>query len=99
MGIIFLVFAIIYLIRRPKIKQMQAAQYPHVPYDAFERWKRYEILSIDIFLVCAFIPTISVTLFQVVAASVAPSANSSDGAWLPMFGIVAVGGGIVIFLV
>ena len=42
--------------RRPKIKQAQPEHYPHVPLDVFERWKQYELTSIDIFPRSAVLP-------------------------------------------
>ena len=48
MGIIF------HGLRLQKIQQMEASQYPHIPVEQFERWKRLEIMSIYVFLLVVF---------------------------------------------
>src|SRR5437773_2273675 len=50
-GIIFIVFGIIYLIRRFKLAKLRPEWFPDVPVDEFHRWKIFELVSIDIFLV------------------------------------------------
>ena len=50
LGPIFMVLSIIYIIKRPKIKNLSAMQFPQTPVTEFLKWRRYELLSIDIFL-------------------------------------------------
>lgn len=58
-GSILLLFAILYVSRRAKIKNLQARLFPHVPITDFERWRRYELLSTDVFLVCDLVAAYS----------------------------------------
>src|SRR5205085_10198319 len=50
-GILIIVLGIIYLIRRFKLAKLRPEWFPDLPAEEFDRWKRYEMLSIDIFLV------------------------------------------------
>ena len=50
MSLIFLIFAIIYTIRRPKLKRLQPENFPDVSEETLFKWKHLELLSIDIFL-------------------------------------------------
>jgi len=47
---ILLIVGIIYSNRRPKLKRMQASDFPDVPSEEFNKWKTHELISIDIFL-------------------------------------------------
>jgi hypothetical protein len=49
-GGILLALGVFYLMRRSKIAPLTAYNYPTVPPIEFDRWRRYEMLSIDIFL-------------------------------------------------
>jgi len=54
MDIILFIFAIVYVIKRPKIALLKAADYPDVPSDKFEEWKRLDLLSRDIIIWVGF---------------------------------------------
>ncbi len=50
LGIIFLIFGIIYACRRPTVKRLTSEQFPNVPSEKFLEWKTLELKSIDMFL-------------------------------------------------
>lgn len=45
--VILLVMGLGYWTRRPKLKRLSVEDYPDVPPEKFEKWKRLEIKSID----------------------------------------------------
>lgn len=54
-SLILLALAFTYLSRRPKFAGLRADQFPGVPTDRFNQWRRLELTSIDIFVWSAFI--------------------------------------------
>ena len=48
--IILLIVGVVYAFRRPKISKLKPEQFPNVPHEVFDQWKRLELRSIDIFL-------------------------------------------------
>lgn len=59
MGIIF------HGLRLQKIQQMEASQYPHIPVEQFERWKRLEIMSIYVFLLAMGFIVAAIGIFRI----------------------------------
>ena len=47
---IILVFGIVLAFRRVNLKRLRAADFPGVPSDKLEEWRRLELRSIDVFL-------------------------------------------------
>lgn len=52
--LILMIVGIIYLIRRPKYARLSHEDYPHLPEEVFHRWRRLEVISVDIFLVATW---------------------------------------------
>ncbi len=50
MQLILLIMGIVYAFRRPKLRALEADQFPDVPVEKFEKWKRLELKSINNFL-------------------------------------------------
>lgn len=98
MGIIFIVLAVIYLVRRPKIKALENYQFPHIQPQEFERWKHYELLSIDIFLWVLLFSTVSTTAAMVIGLTLSQALGQSNSIFqiVPLVGNVL---GIGVFIV
>jgi len=48
--ILCLISGISLLVKRPKIKALSPSQFPDVPEEQFDEWKRHEMRSVDLFL-------------------------------------------------
>ena len=48
--ILCLVSGLSLLVKRPKIKALSSSQFPNVPMEAFDDWKRHEMKSLNLFL-------------------------------------------------
>ncbi|MDQ2732372.1 MAG: hypothetical protein M3Y56_12000 [Armatimonadota bacterium] len=97
-GIIFVVLAVIYLARRPRINALQSYQFPYVSRHEFERWKQCELWSIDIFLVTCLLSTLLTMGAFVIGITMSQSA-AQPGSMLQSLPVVGMIGGIVVFVV
>ena len=55
MDLILLILVIVYPKKRDRIAALSASNFPNVPQDQFEHWKRLELLSYDIVIRCGII--------------------------------------------
>lgn len=95
-GSILLLIAIVYVLRRARIQNLQSRLFSHVPAPEFERWRHYELLSIDVFLVCDLVAAYSLIgadfALLVMAAGMPPILLDQlhNLPW-PMLGLVLLG--------
>ena len=54
MDIVLLIFAIVYAVKRNKMVMLQPSNFPNVPVQEFETWKRLELRSRDIIMWVGF---------------------------------------------
>lgn len=84
---IMMILGIIYLIKRPKLKQIKASDYPNIPESEFLAWKTFEMKSINSLIKAAFGIPIIVFIFWVIDTS----GNAGGQVFIPIFylGILA----------
>ena len=95
-GPLLLLFAIFYVLRRDRIRHLRAQAFPNVPLPEFERWQHYELVSINVFLVCDLVAAYSLLgadfALLVLATGMPQSLHDglSDLPW-PMLGLALIG--------
>src|SRR5690349_17261132 len=78
-GLILLGLGGIYAVNRPKISRLTVGDVPGVPGHVFDEWKRYELRSIDLFLLITWGRTILFTLITlIIASSMGTGTSHSD---------------------
>jgi len=89
--IILLIVGIVYLVRRPKLKAVNASDFPGVPPDRFHEWKTLELKSIDIFLWATWgLLIIGTPLLFVFAAAFPGGALGLQGLYIVVFLVLLV---------
>ena len=98
MGFLPLLGIVYHVMRLQKIMPMQASQYPHLPADQFERWKRLELTSIYLFLGALTLLTVCLQGARLVMPPEGSHSSSHSDMIIPTVMLFFVGLGVFFVL-